>query len=647
MSPEQARGQEVDQRADIWAFGCLLYELLAGKRVFQGNTVQDTIAAVLERQPDWSGLPGKLPARIRDLLRRCLEKDADRRLPNISEARKAIEHATARRLTVFHALAAGVVVAAVGLGVWLIRGAGSPPAEALLRPVPLTSYPGTQDAPSFSPDGNQVAFSWDGEKQDNFDIYVKRLGPGPPLRLTHDPAAEVSPVWSPDGATIAFLRELRSKVNCQVVVIPSLGGPVRILGEVAWAPLSAPGQTLSWSADGKWLATFDHPPGQAGGLWLISVQTGERQRLTTVTDAARVDDGPAFSPNGNSLAFIRRVGSNEGDLYLLPLGTDLTPRGEPRRLTRENQAMLKPAWTSDGRELIYSSGAGAQGELWRLALADGARPRRLTAQTEVFGLAYSGRSDRLVYAQSRREMDIYRVELGARGGQAHGAVPLIASSRQERYPRYSPDGKKIAFRSLRSGNWQLWVCDSDGTNVVQLTSFERGEVRAPEWTDDSREIQFSSNVDGTFREYAINAGGGVPRRLEDSARSNLAQLTPTVQPAKSPDGKYIYFGRDGTMWRQPADGGPDSGREVFRFDGIIPESGLAVDRWGIYFVANPSSTKPGEMMFYRFPNGPVTKVAGVDSPSFYGSSVSPDGRYLLYTKFTATGSDLMLVDNFR
>jgi Tol biopolymer transport system component len=244
-------------------------------------------------------------------------------------------------------------------------------------------------------------------------------------------------------------------------------------------------------------------------------------------------------------------------------------------------------------------------------------------------------------------MDIYRIELGPRGGEAHGAVPLIASSRHDRFPRYSPDGKRIAFISLRSGNWQLWVCDSDGANLVQLTSFERGEIRSPEWNNDGGKILFRSNSEGSSQYYTIDVRGGVPPKIEATSAPDGALLANTSQTAKSPDGRFLYFGLNGRIWRQPVDGGEDSLREVFSFDGIINDSGIAVDRWGIYFVAKPSVTKPGEMMFYRFPAGPVSKMTGVESPSLYGSSVSPDGRYLLYTKFTATGSDLMLVDNFR
>jgi Tol biopolymer transport system component len=192
------------------------------------------------------------------------------------------------------------------------------------------------------------------------------------------------------------------------------------------------------------------------------------------------------------------------------------------------------------------------------------------------------------------------------------------------------------------------VCDSDGGNLVQLTSFGRGEVRRPEWSGDGREIEFKANPDGVFRYYAIDAAGGTSRTLDASAASMRARLSDMAQVAPSADGRFLYFGRDGSFWRKPAQEETGLAQKIFSFDGVITEAGLAVDRWGIYFVTNfYSSMQPGQMMFYRFPSGPVSKVKGVDSPSYYGSSISPDARYLLYTKFTATGSDLMLVENFR
>lgn len=680
MSPEQARGKDVDKRTDVWAFGCLLYELLAGKRAFRGETVPDTIAAILEREPDWRALPANTPAGIKNLLRRCLQKDAQQRLPDMKEVRTRIEEAADRRSRRGNrwqlaalVLAVGVLLAGGGLAAWLVRQRGAP-ADQMLHPIPLTSYLGSQHWPSFSPDGNQVAFSWDGEKQDNFDIYVKRVGPGPPLRLTHDSAADRTPAWAPDGSWIAFLRASRPG-KATVVMIPPLGGPERVLTEVAvYGPMN---QCLTWSPDSKWLAAFDRPASQPAGLWLLSVETGERRRLTTVPPGILGDLYLSFSPDGRALAFTRLVANNSSDLYLLSLGEDLLPRGEPHRLIQLNQ-VLGLAWTADGRELVFSSGPPGNVSLSRMAISGEARPRRLTEQGDVLNLAISGRSNRLVFVQSRRDEDIYRVELSGNGGDARASMPLIASSRLDRYPRYSPDGNKIAFASLRSGNWQLWVSDGDGANTVQMTFFERGEVAYPSWTANGRQIGFTSNAVGAFQAYFIDAAGGRPQKLEalgtnvyglslsrdgrwiffPSSRGGTYQMwkMPTGggvpeqmtrqgagggTTAESPDGKLVYYTRSGGVWSVPVEGGEE--HEIFKSD--VDQGWLDASRWGIYFVTNSTVTKPGDLMFYRFPKGPITKVAGVQTR--YGFSISPDGRDLLYTKMTSTGSDLMMVENFR
>ena len=218
MSPEQARGQAVDARTDIWAFGCVLYEMLSGRRAFAGATVSDTIAKVLERDPEWAALPPSTPPSLKRLLTRCLEKDPKRRLHALADAHfeldEAIEGTTlavattiatpatrfGRRSIVVTLVAVLAIV--VAWTFFPLRTMESPPPRVL----PLTSYPGIEDSPAFSPDGKQVAFSWDGDHGDNENIYVLIVGADSPHPITQAAARDVSPAWKPDGSQIAFAR---------------------------------------------------------------------------------------------------------------------------------------------------------------------------------------------------------------------------------------------------------------------------------------------------------------------------------------------------------------------------------------------------------------------------------------------------------
>lgn len=216
--------------------------------------------------------------------------------------------------------------------------------------------------------------------------------------------------------------------------------------------------------------------------------------------------------------------------------------------------------------------------------------------------------------------------------------PLIVSSRLDRCGRYSPDGNTIAFASLRSGHWQLWTSDREGGNTRQLTAFERGEVGQAYWTPDSRQIVFASNGEGSEDLYVISATGGKPRKLGPSDKE-LAMAGRVL----SPDGTRQYSAQNGGIWSSKLDGEQET--EVLKFDGQV--SSLQVTPQGLYFVTNFTTTKSGDLMFYRFPSGPLTKVSGVESPSQYGLSISPDGHWLLYSKMTSQGSDLMLVEDFK
>jgi hypothetical protein len=329
MSPEQAEGKAIDPRSDVFSFGSMFYEMLTGQRAFRGETTASTIAAILrEEAKPISEVADGLPPDAAKIVRRCLRKDPEHRFQHMDDLKVALEELkeesdsgttrvaeparlarnTHRRAWVW-GIAGAAALAALGLGVWFVQSKAGPPTPAL-RAVPLTSYAGFELDPSFSPDGNQIAFAWNGEKQDNYDIYVKLVGPGAPLRLTSDLAQDRNPAWSPDGRWIAFVR-FSSSGTSAVFVMPALGGSERKLADinitnaVNWS-------YLAWTRDGKWLVVTDDGRGQEPkGLFLLSLQTGERRRLTSIPSVS-----PAVSPDGRRVVF---VGQFSGSLHLASL----------------------------------------------------------------------------------------------------------------------------------------------------------------------------------------------------------------------------------------------------------------------------------------------------------------------------------------
>ena len=249
MSPEQVCGEPVQAASDIFSLGCVLYEMVMGQRAFAGATAQETMAAILRDSPSPHGGTGcKIPAALEQVIQRCLEKRPDERFQSAQDLASELKAmlsedprgAARRRRRSW--LAAGVVLGAVlafAGGVWFVRGRHSVP-DSPSPPVPFTSYPGDEVQTSFSPDGNQVVFVWNGEHQDNPDPYVKLIGGAEkPLRLTSGPVPNLSPAWSPDGRFIAFVRDgIGLAAKSSVLLVPAIGGPERLVTELG-APLMA------------------------------------------------------------------------------------------------------------------------------------------------------------------------------------------------------------------------------------------------------------------------------------------------------------------------------------------------------------------------------------------------------------------------
>lgn len=561
--------------------------------------------------------------------------------------------------------------------VWLI-GKRTIPLPKSDMPVPLTTYPGAESQASFSPDGNQVAFVWNGKKQDNFDVYAKLIGSDSLLRLTTDPALDFKPAWSPDGRSIAFLRKIGPD-RTDVFLIPAIGGTERKLAEINCCQA---GVGLSWSPDGKWLATVDRDDSASGQrLVRLSPEDGQKRRLTSSPNSAVNDVEPAFSPNGRTLAFVRRrsPGSFLGQIFVLTLSPTGYPERAPLQVTFRNEWIGSPEWTTDGREVLFSAGKG-NSWLWRLHFPLAGEPERLVALGDAAGdPTVSQKLRRLVYTRFIYQVNTWRTDVRAPGGRANPPVRLLSSTRMDYNAQYSPDGRRIAFHSTRSGLPAIWTCDSDGSNAKQLTFLDAPMTGSPRWSPSGDRIVFDSNLGGQYEIYTISADGGKPQRLtfnpsDDgvaswsrdgksiyfaSRRSGDWQVWKIAaeggEPVRvthhggyvafeSPDGRYVYYSKgtaQTSLWRVPVEGGEE--RQVLA--SIIWQN-FAVTSDGVFFIPGYGN-EYRTIRFFSFLTGAITIVASVEKPPEIGLSLSPDGRQILYSQVEQDNSDLMLVENFR
>ena len=468
-------------------------------------------------------------------------------------------------------------------------------------------------------------------------------------------------------------------------LVPAPGGSVRKIGEV-WSAHDTEPPLLAWHPNGKWIVVSDkYVASEPLALFLLSVETGEKRRLTTPPPGpfARGDVNPAVSPDGRAVVFTR----NRHDLFILELSENLNPKSQPRRLTFENHYTASPAWTPDGRAVIFSSGTPHSPTLYKLVFS---RPGWHAGQPERLAFAGEGarqpavsRQGHLAYSRFSIDANIWRLRLN--GGRPTGEPPakLIASTHLDHMPRYSPDGTRIVFASNRSGSQEIWVCNSDGSGTVQLTSFGGSSATTgPRWSRDGRQIFFYSAPLGHFEPFVIGSDGGMPHRLSSNNPSS-GQSTVDVEawshdgkwlyfdsdhtgepelykvsaqggreiqitrkggetPQESPDGRFLYYLKDGreftSLWKVPVEGGD----ETKVLESVCCDDFAVVDQ-GIYFVPEPNNS----IRFFSFATGSATRIAQLSGLTAYGLSVSPDGKWLLYSQYEDNGADLMLLENFR
>jgi Tol biopolymer transport system component/predicted Ser/Thr protein kinase len=700
MSPEQVVGQPVDPRTDLFSLGVVLYQMATRTLPFAGDTSGAIFDAILHKAPT---LPVRLnpevPSELERIISKCLEKDRDLRYQSASELRADLKRLRrdsssgesaprpaaplGPRRRGWPWVAVGLGVVALAIGTWYLSSRAPEAPRDPIRITPFTTDGGAKANPQLSPDGERVAYSWSGPADDNFDVYVKALGPGTkPLRLTQDAGWDGVPMWSPDGRRLAFVRG--SEERAAIYTVPALGGQERKLVDISGLIFSnvyfLP--ALSWSPDGEWLAYAEAPSeDEPARLVRLSLDTLGKQPLSSPPQGSLGDLWPSYSPDGTQLAFVRSGAKHWGDL---DVWVQPAAGGGARRLTSGRYDYCETlTWTADGREILFTAGA-LNRNTFRVGLAGG-EARAVEGIGEDAGWV-SIRGMRMVFALGAVEpQSIWRVPGRRAAGRDRAPEKLIVSSRPDVNPAYSPDGRRIAFSSERSGVSNIWVCDSDGTNPVQLTSFER-HTGTPRWSRDGRRIVFDSLEAGDVNLYVLEAdGGGVPRRLTqepssdccgtwsrdgrwiyfNSNRGGSTQIWKlpveggtAVQVTKgggfyaeeSWDGQHLYYARqagDTGIWRVPVAGGNET--EVL--PGPIPGWGSwALSRSGVYYSTIRALAGRSEyrILHLEFESGRVSDLYRKEGP-FYQQwlTVSPDEEWILFSESPYWTSELMLAENFR
>ena len=586
----------------------------------------------------------------------------------------------------------------------IVRGSAGTPGDTTeeIQASPLTSYVGAEADPSFSPEGTRIAFSWDGPRQDNVDVYVKLVGAGNPVRLTWDPADDYDPAWSPDGRWIAFVRNTGDSERA-IVLVPALGGPERTVTRtraVTNSIHSVYSPAVSWSADGRWLFTLDVDSADMHryAVYRVALDSGEKTQVT-FPDGSFGELAVAVSPDGRTLAYTRGKGFESADLYALGLSDHGSATGGPQVVTSA-RSIQGIAWTADSREVVFAGDLAGKAGLWRVPAFGSGRARRLNGIGNDSGrlkrmgryrgmsVSVSRTGGRLAFTQGMFDANIWRVGLGR---DKRPAERLISSTKDEMQPAYSPDGRQIAFESDRSGNEEIWVCEANGASPFQVTNFGAGWSGSPRWSPDESTIAFDRLERNTHSVYLVGRQGGKPALLaadafgpawsrdghwvyfisERTDRSEVWKAPvsggPAVQvtmnggmaPSESLDGQFVYFSRAAgpsnvALWRTSTAGGV----ETKVLDQLLFPRAYAVAARGIYFlegagrsvvpVGAPAAGIPPLIRFLDTKTKKQTTVGSTHGTNLAGRiAVSPDERWLLYGQEDGTGTDIMIVEKFR
>jgi eukaryotic-like serine/threonine-protein kinase len=610
MSPEQARGKSADRRADIWAFGCVLYEMLTGKMPFSGETVSDTLAAVIKDPPDWSLLPANTPGRLRVLVQRCLQKDPRQRLQAIGDARISIDEvlsgapepsaativAPAQALVpAWRSLLPWGIAAFLGLAllaaIFVLRptsNSSGQKAVNLTFSIPVDQKLALINGPAFaiSPDGSRIAYVAHQLATDTGQLYIRELDQPSTVAL-QGAALAAAPFFSPDGQWLGFFADGKLKK-----VSVHGGAPV----DLATAPGARGG---AWNQDDTIVFTtsFTSP------LYRISTSGGAPQQVTHL-DPTRLETThrwPQFLPGGKTFLFTASSNNNffgQASVQAADLAT-----GQSKLLV-ENATFGR--YLSGGYLAYFSQGTCfvAPFDLKALKLTGPAIPVLQNVDSDIsnggvqFAVAESGTALYMSGSANKQNLNVALLDR-----QGNGTV-LVKGSPDSTSPRVSPDGKKIAFERAVGG---IWVYDVVRGTTTPIT-MKSGSANFPIWSPDGQYLTYS---------YSGGAHTGVGEtiyRVRADGSGGEEQLTPN-----DPLSSY------------PASWSPDG--KTLAFDRTSQNGGGCCDMWTLRLGDNGQPEAP-----QRFRDDTRVTAVSLPDPQF-----SPDGRWVAFSSADSGAAQIYVV----